>query len=88
MAWRDVDLTAYFRKKSRKCAEILVPERAGADFLIGGEEARSCIRLSLGTSNTLEQVEELAGAIEESVGHLRRIAPATGPRISTSGGMR
>lgn len=47
MAWRDVDLTAYFRKKSRKCAEILVPERAGADFLIGACLVDAAARQSL-----------------------------------------
>jgi cysteine desulfurase len=39
-------------------------------------EARSCLRISLGKSNTKEQVEELVGALEESVKHLRKLAPA------------
>ena len=38
------------------------------------EAARSSIRFSLGASNTVEQVEELARAVEDSVAHLRRIS--------------
>lgn len=47
MDWRDADLTAYFRKKSRKCAEVLVPERVGADFLIGAYVVDAAARQSL-----------------------------------------
>jgi cysteine desulfurase len=39
------------------------------------ERARASIRFSLGQSSTIEQVEALIGAVEESVGHLRRISP-------------
>jgi cysteine desulfurase len=38
-------------------------------------QARSSIRISLGASNTIEQVDALAEAIAESVAHLRRISP-------------
>ena len=38
-------------------------------------EARSSIRFSLGRANDAQQVEALAGALEESVAHLRKIAP-------------
>lgn len=38
-------------------------------------EARSSIRFSLGRFNDAQQVEALVGALEESVAHLRRIAP-------------
>jgi cysteine desulfurase len=37
--------------------------------------ARSSIRISLGVSNTVEQVDALVDAIAESVAHLRRISP-------------
>ena len=40
------------------------------------EQARSSIRISLGKSNTREQVEALAGALAECVAHLRKVAPA------------
>ncbi len=38
------------------------------------ERARASIRFSLGLSNTAEQVDALAEALEESVAHLRRIS--------------
>jgi hypothetical protein len=34
--WRDLDTTAYYRKKSRKCAEVLVPHGVPSRFLSGG----------------------------------------------------
>ena len=40
------------------------------------EQARSSIRISLGRSNTREQVDALVSAIGESVAHLRKLAPA------------
>lgn len=39
------------------------------------ERARSSIRFSLGRSNTIEQVDALITAVEESVRHLRKISP-------------
>jgi cysteine desulfurase len=39
------------------------------------DRARSSIRFSLGRSNTVEQVDALINAIEDSVNHLRRISP-------------
>ena len=39
------------------------------------ERARASIRFSLGQSSTMEQVDALIGAVEESVGHLRKISP-------------
>ncbi|HUJ22860.1 MAG TPA: cysteine desulfurase family protein [Bryobacteraceae bacterium] len=39
------------------------------------ERARASIRFSLGRSNTIEQVNALIGAVEESVKHLRKISP-------------
>jgi len=39
------------------------------------ERARASIRFSLGRSNTVEQVDALIGAVEESVRHLRKISP-------------
>jgi cysteine desulfurase len=41
------------------------------------ERARSSIRFSLGRSNTIEQVDALIGAVEDSVRHLRKISPVT-----------
>ncbi len=39
------------------------------------DTAHSAVRLSLGQSNTLEQVERLAGAVPEIVGRLRALSP-------------
>jgi cysteine desulfurase len=39
------------------------------------EQARSSLRISLGRSNDAEQVDALVNALEECVGHLRRLAP-------------
>jgi cysteine desulfurase len=38
-------------------------------------QARSSIRFSLGRANDSQQVEALVGALEESVAHLRKLAP-------------
>lgn len=35
MDWRDPDQIAYFRRKSRKCAEVLVPHRVEPQFVKG-----------------------------------------------------
>jgi cysteine desulfurase len=40
------------------------------------EEARSSVRFSLGPENTESQVDGLIEAVEATVAHLRRIAPA------------
>jgi cysteine desulfurase len=39
------------------------------------EQARSSLRLSLGRSNTAEQVDALVDALAESVAHLRKLSP-------------
>jgi cysteine desulfurase len=39
-------------------------------------QARSSIRFSLGRANDAQQVEALVSALEESVAHLRKLAPA------------
>lgn len=39
------------------------------------QDARSCLRISLGPSNTMEQVDALVSALQEATGHLRRLAP-------------
>ena len=41
------------------------------------ERARASIRFSLGRSNTVEQVDALIDAVEDSVRHLRKISPVT-----------
>ncbi len=33
--WRDTDQIQYFRKKSAKCAEVLVPDKVGPEYITG-----------------------------------------------------
>jgi cysteine desulfurase len=40
------------------------------------EQARSTIRISLGKTNTREQIDALIGAVVSAVEHLRRLSPA------------
>jgi cysteine sulfinate desulfinase/cysteine desulfurase-like protein len=42
------------------------------------EQARASIRISLGRSNTAEQVDALVEALVGSVAHLRKLSPAYG----------
>lgn len=39
------------------------------------QQAKSSVRFSLGTGNTVEQVDELIGAVAEATAHLRRLSP-------------
>jgi cysteine desulfurase len=39
------------------------------------QQAKSSVRFSLGTRNTVEQVDELIGAVAEATAHLRRLSP-------------
>jgi cysteine desulfurase len=43
---------------------------------LSNEQSRSSVRVSLGRSNTAEQIDLLADALVESVAHLRKLAPA------------
>ncbi len=40
------------------------------------EQAKSSIRFSLGRTNDVQQVDALIGAVDESVAHLRKLAPS------------
>jgi cysteine desulfurase len=42
---------------------------------LSAEDARSCVRISLGRSNTAEQVDALVDAIADAAAHLRRLSP-------------
>lgn len=82
-----LDLRGFAVSSGAACSSGSVePSHVLTAIGLSREQARSCIRISLGMSNTREQVEALAGAIEDSVGHLRRIAPAAGSRVSAGGG--
>jgi len=46
--WRDPDLIAYWRKKSIKCAEVLIPDRVGPEAIQGvycsGDQGRDSVQ--------------------------------------------
>lgn len=82
-----LDLRGFAVSSGAACSSGSVePSHVLTAIGLSREDARSCIRISLGASNTREQVEALAGAMEEAVRHLRRLAPAKGAAISTGGG--
>lgn len=82
-----LDLRGFAVSSGAACSSGSVePSHVLTAIGLSREDARSCIRISLGASNTREQVEALAGAMEEAVGHLRRLAPAKGAPLSTGGG--
>ncbi len=55
-----------------------VPEPSHVLTAIGltKEQARSCVRFSVGRANTAEQVDALASAVADCVAHVRKMAPA------------
>lgn len=72
-----LDLRGFAISSGAACSSGSVePSHVLTAIGLSREEARRCIRISLGAANTLKDVEALAGAIEESVRHLRRLAPA------------
>ncbi|MCC6262172.1 MAG: cysteine desulfurase [Bryobacterales bacterium] len=84
-----LDLRGFAVSSGAACSSGSVePSHVLTAIGLSREDARSCIRISLGASNTREQVEALAGAMEEAVHHLRRLAPAKGAPISSGGGAR
>lgn len=83
-----LDLRGFAVSSGAACSSGSVePSHVLTAMGLSRDEARSCVRISLGVSNTREQVEALAGAMEESVGHLRRLAPAKGARVVTGSEM-
>lgn len=72
-----LDLRGFAVSSGAACSSGSVePSHVLTAIGLSREDARSCIRLSLGASNTEEQVDALADAMEEAVRHLRKLAPA------------
>ncbi|MCZ2153522.1 MAG: cysteine desulfurase [Bryobacterales bacterium] len=72
-----LDLRGFAISSGSACSSGSVePSHVLTAIGLSREDARRAVRISLGATNTLEQVEALALAMEESVHHLRRIAPA------------
>lgn len=83
-----LDLRGYAVSSGAACSSGSVePSHVLTAIGLSREEARSCVRISLGASNTREQVEALAEAMEESVDHLRRLAPGKAARAVTGSEM-
>ncbi len=81
-----LDLRGFAISSGSACSSGSVePSHVLTAIGLGRDDARRAVRISLGAGNTLEQVEALAGAIEESVSHLRRIAPARAASSVKSG---
>jgi cysteine desulfurase len=74
-----LDLKGFAVSSGAACSSG-APEPSHVLLAIGltREQARSSIRISLGRSNTAEQVDALVGALVESVAHLRKLSPAYG----------
>jgi len=71
-----LDLRGFAVSTGAACSSGAVePSHVLTAIGLAPERARASIRFSLGQSNTIDQVDALIGAVEESVGHLRRISP-------------
>jgi cysteine desulfurase len=70
-----LDLRGFAVSTGAACSSgALAPSHVLTGIGLSRDRARSSMRFSLGRSNTAEQVDALAGAIVESVAHLRRIS--------------
>jgi cysteine desulfurase len=70
-----LDLRGFAVSTGSACSSgAVTPSHVLTAIGLSADSARSSIRFSLGASNTLDQVDELAAAIEASVSHLRRIS--------------
>jgi cysteine desulfurase len=71
-----LDLRGFAVSTGAACSSGAVePSHVLTNIGLPADRARSSIRFSLGRSNTIEQVDELVDAIDDSVSHLRRISP-------------
>ncbi len=70
-----LDLRGFAVSTGSACSSgAVTPSHVLTAIGLSADEARSSLRFSLGASNTAEQVDALADAIEASVVHLRRIS--------------
>ena len=71
-----LDLRGFAISSGSACSSGAVePSHVLRAIGLSDRQARSSIRISLGASNTVEQVDALADAIADSVAHLRRVSP-------------
>jgi len=72
-----LDLKGFAVSSGSACSSgVTEPSHVLTAIGLSKEQARSSVRFSLGRSNTVEQVDGLIAAVEESVAHLRKLAPA------------
>jgi cysteine desulfurase len=77
-----LDLRGYAVSSGSACSSGAVePSHVLLAMGLSPEDARSCVRFSLGPSNTEVEVDGLIEAVEASVAHLRRISPAVVARV-------
>jgi cysteine desulfurase len=70
-----LDLRGFAVSTGSACSSgAVTPSHVLSAMGLSADRARSSLRFSLGRSNTAEQVDALAGALEASVIHLRRIS--------------
>lgn len=70
-----LDLRGFAVSSGSACSSGAVePSHVLTAIGLSPKNARSSIRISLGPENTVDEVEALANAIEQSVAHLRRIS--------------
>jgi cysteine desulfurase len=71
-----LDLRGFAISSGSACSSGAVePSHVLRAIGLSDRQARSSVRVSLGASNTVEQVDALVDAIVDSVAHLRRISP-------------
>jgi cysteine desulfurase len=78
-----LDLSGYAVSSGAACSSGSVePSHVLLAMGLSREDARSCLRISLGAGNTPEQVSGLVDALQGAVAQLRRIAVPTPSRAS------
>jgi cysteine desulfurase len=71
-----LDLRGFAVSTGAACSSGAVePSHVLTAIGLSADQARASIRFSLGQGNTIEQVDALADAVEQSVTHLRKISP-------------
>jgi cysteine desulfurase len=73
-----LDLRGFAVSTGAACSSGAVePSHVLTAIGLPADRARASVRFSLGRSNTVEQVDALIDAVEDSVRHLRKISPVT-----------
>jgi cysteine desulfurase len=71
-----LDLKGFAVSSGAACSSGAVePSHVLMAIGLSREDARSCLRFSLGRQNDASQVDALVGAVVEAAAHLRRLSP-------------